>query len=608
MKTYFRILSYAKPIGRYLPPFIIFTLLSVLFSLIYFSMLIPVLNVLFNQVAIESQNTYPQFKWTVDYFKDLFNYYFIDIIQSYGKADALLFVTLIIIVSVLLANLFRYLAGLTLATVRVNVLKNLRMSVFNKVSELHLGYFNNERKGDILSRMSNDVQEVENSVVSTLKVVFREPAIIIGYFFLLFSMSFKLTFFTLIVFPVSGIFISEIAKRLKRKAIQSQESQGRLLGIIDETLSGMRIIKAFTARNYILSKFQKEVTKYSKINISMARKNELASPASEFMGVVVVGCILLYGGNLVLRNESTLSASEFITYIGVFSQILVPAKSISSAFSNIQRGLASGERIFKIIDTSVEIKDKPNAVVVKGFKNAIQFKDVSFAYEKEFVLKNINLTIQKGKTVALVGSSGGGKSTLADLVARFYDPTEGDVCIDDIPLTDCNTDSVRKLMGIVTQESILFNDTIFNNIAFGIPDAKEEDVIKAAQIANAHDFIMQTELGYQTVIGERGSKLSGGQRQRISIARAVLKNPPILILDEATSALDSESEKLVQEALTNLMKNRTSIVIAHRLSTIQHADEIIVIQNGEITERGTHEELIDNEGFYKKLNSMQSVS
>ncbi|WKN29977.1 ABC transporter ATP-binding protein [Porifericola rhodea] len=611
MKTYLRILSFARPYGEYIPQYLIFTTLSIIFGLVNFTMLIPLLEVLFNQVDQEVQQeivSKPEFAFNIDYIVSLFNYHFSNIIEEFGKVGALIFICSIILTSVFLTNLFKYIAGLTLAKIRARVIKKLRTRIFDQVSRLHLGYFSNERKGDVMSRITNDVQEVESSVVSTLKVVFRDPATIIGFFAVLFFMSFKLTIFTLIVMPISGTIISEITKRLKRKATQSQESLGRIVNILDETLSGMRIVKAFNAREWIGEKFGEEVDRYAKINVSMARKQEAASPLSEFMGVSVVTGILLYGGILVLNDNSALAASEFLTYIILFSQILPPAKSISNALSSIQRGLASGERIFKTIDTLPQIEDKEDAVEIEGFHKDIQFDHVSFAYEDEHVLKEINLQIEKGKTVAIVGPSGGGKSTIADLIPRFYDPVGGKILIDGIALTDAKIDSVRKLMGIVTQESILFNDTIFNNIAFGKPEASEEEVINAAKIANAHEFILNTPQQYQTVIGERGTKLSGGQRQRLSIARAVLKNPPILILDEATSALDSESEKLVQEALTNLMKNRTSIVIAHRLSTIQHADEIVVVQKGEIIERGKHEQLVEMGGLYYKLTEMQTVS
>lgn len=617
MKTYLRILGFAKPLAKYVPQYIIFTLLSIIFGIVNLTLIKPLFDVIFEQVEAEKIAEYsqkPSFNLTIDnlnnlldYLVHLFNYYLVQSIEEYGKLGSLGYICLIIVISVLLSNLFKYLSAIILAQIRANVIENLRKTAFEKISFLHIGYFSNERKGDILSKLTNDVQEIESSVVNSLKVAFREPATIIIYFIVLFVMSYKLTLFTIIFLPISGWIISTIAKRLKKKATQSQESLGKVVGIIDETLSGMRVVKAFNARKYITDKFEKEIKRYADINVNMARKNELASPLSEFMGVFVVSVILLYGGNMILNNTSTLDASGFLTYIIIFTQVLTPAKAISNSFSTIQRGLASGERIFKIIDTRPEIKNIEGAKCIENFKTGIEFKNVSFAYEKEVVLKNINIKVEKGKTIALVGPSGGGKSTISDLVPRFYDPTEGEVLLDGISLKEYETESVRKLMGIVTQESILFNDTIFNNIAFGLTDARPEDVEKAAKIANAHEFIIKTENGYQTEIGERGSKLSGGQRQRISIARAVLKNPPILIMDEATSALDSESEMLVQEALTNLMKNRTSIVIAHRLSTIQHADEIIVIQHGEIVERGTHDSLVKQEGLYNKLIMMQSL-
>ena len=404
-----------------------------------------------------------------------------------------------------------------------------------------------------------------------------------------------------------GFLISWIVKKLKKKAVLSQESLGRIVNLMDEVFSGMRIIKGFNAKDYVDDLFEKETMTYRKINISMARKNELASPVSQFLGIVVVASLLVYGGTLVLNEQGGLQAGELLAYIAVFSQIINPAKSISQSLSNIQRGIVSADRIFKLIDEQPKIENEPNATILQGFNNEIEFRNVSFAYDKETVLKNINFTVEKGKTVALVGSSGGGKSTMADLIPRYFDPTDGEILIDGHPLTSVTAESLRALMGIVTQESILFNDTVFKNIAFAMPNAKLEDVIQAAKIANAYDFIMDLEHGFETNIGERGGKLSGGQRQRLSIARAVMKNPPVLILDEATSALDSESEKLVQEALANLMKNRTSIVIAHRLSTIQHADEILVMQKGEIVERGNHQTLLQQNGVYTKLINMQSI-
>ena len=518
-----------------------------------------------------------------------------------------MFVCGVVLVSVMLTNLFRYLSAIISARIRLDVVKYLRMDVYNKVSRMHLGFFSSERKGDLMSRITNDVQEVEVSVLNSPKSLLREPATIIFYFIALFVISYKLTFFTLLILPLAGGALGYIVKKLKKKAVQSQESLGRIVNILDETLGGMRIIKAFNARDYIASKIDQETDYYRKVNLSYSYRRELGSPISEFLGIAIVTLILYIGGSLVLDDESTLSASEFIAYLAIFSQIISPAKAFSQGLSAVQKGIASGERIFKIIDIQPSIRNAPDAKPIERFDESLEFDRVSFAYDKEHVLKNINLKIEKGSSVALVGPSGGGKSTLADLIPRFYDPSAGEVKIDGQSIKAYDIDSVRALMGIVTQESILFNDTVFNNIAFGLENPDKEEVIRAAKIANAHDFIMELDEDYETNIGDRGMKLSGGQRQRISIARAVLKNPPILILDEATSALDSASEKLVQEALSNLMKNRTSVIIAHRLSTIQHADKIVVIQNGEIIEQGTHDELLAKGGMYKKLSVMQNT-
>ncbi len=608
MKIILRIFGYAKKLNLFIPQYIIFVLLGVIFSVFNLALIVPLLDVLFKQETAEVIVRPESFEFSTSYLKDSFYYYFTQIINQYGEKQALLFVCVVVLTSVLMANLFRYLSAIISARIRLDVVKYLRMDIFNKVSRMHLGYFSNERRGDLISRVTNDVQEVEVSILSSPKSLFKEPVTILIYFIALFVMSFKLTLFTLIILPTAGGALAYLVKKLKRKAVQSQDSLGRIVNILDETLGGMRIIKAFNAREYVQKRIDDETSFFRRVNLSYSIRKELGSPISEFLGICIVTIILWVGGSYVLDNDSTLSASGFIAYLVIFSQIISPAKAFSTGISEIQKGIASGNRIFKVIDTIPEIQNKPNAIVLDGFKEKLVFENVSFSYEKDQqVLKNVNLEIKKGKTIALVGQSGGGKSTLADLIPRFYDVTEGDIKIDGISLKDLNIDSVRKQMGIVTQESILFNDTIFNNIAFGIEGANEEAVINAAKIANAHNFIIELENGYQTNIGERGLKLSGGQRQRLSIARAVLKNPPILILDEATSALDSESEKLVQEALGNLMQNRTSIVIAHRLSTIQHADEIVVIQSGEVIERGTHKELLAKGGTYKKLSGMQNT-
>ncbi|MBX0335533.1 ABC transporter ATP-binding protein/permease [Pontibacter sp. HSC-14F20] len=612
MKTYLRILQFAKPYSRFVPLYTIYTVLGIIFGLLNFTLLIPLLSVLFGTVGADDAaamvTTKPEFSFSLEYFKDFFNYHFGQVILEKGRQGALLFVCIIIVCSVFLSNLFKYLALRVVGALRAHVVKKIRHATYERVTQLHMGYFSNERKGDLMTRMTVDIQEVENSVVNTMTVVIREPISIIAFFVVLFTMSVKLTLFTLILLPLSGILIAGIAKRLKRAAQQGQESLSFILTIIDETLSGIRVIKAFNAEPYIMDKFNQQNDRYAHLQRSIANKRDLASPFSEFMGVTVVAGLLWFGGNLVLNQQSELKAEEFITYIVLFSQVLVPAKAMSAAFSNIQRGLVSGDRILKVIDTEPQVTDKPDAKVLPEFRHEIDFRDVNFSYGDHTVLQNINFSIEKGKTVALVGPSGGGKSTLADLIPRFYDPTAGSILIDGHDIRDYTSVSVRDKIGVVTQESILFNDTIFNNIAFNKTDATEEEVMAAAKIANAHEFIVKTPEGYQTLIGDRGSRLSGGQRQRLSIARAILQNPPILILDEATSALDTESEKLVQEALTNLMKNRTSVVIAHRLSTIQHADEIVVLQQGSIVERGTHEDLLQQGGLYAKLTQMQLVS
>ena len=606
MRIFLRIISYARNIGQKLALFFLFSILGIIFGAFNIVLVMPMLKVLFKQGTTTAVvPDLPPFTLSAEYVVTVFNHFFLGIIRDNGQLDALLFVCGLIVACVILANVFRYLERVMATKIRADLVKNIRMDIFKSVTKLHIGYFNNERKGDLISRFTNDVQEMENAVMSSLKAVLKEPITIIVYFLILFTISAKLTLFTLLVLPLTGGVLAEIIKRLKRQATKTQESLGRIVNILDETFSGMRVVKAFNARNYILRKMDEESTYYRKVSKSMSYKNEMASPVSEILGVLIIAGIIFFGGNMVLSDESTLQPEVFLGFLAIFSMIIQPAKEFSNGITALQRGTASAKRIFTLIDTQPLIENKANAVILKSFEKSIIFKNVNFAYDADLVLKNINLSVEKGKTVALIGPSGGGKSTLADLVPRFYDPTAGEVCIDDISLRDYEIESLRKQMGVVTQESILFNDTIFNNIAFGMPDVSEDAVMQAAKIANAHDFIMQTEQGYQTRIGERGSKLSGGQRQRISIARAVLKNPPILILDEATSALDSESEKLVQEALFNLMKNRTSLVIAHRLSTIQHADEIVVIQEGQVAERGTHDQLIQLRGLYWKLSTIQ---
>lgn len=608
MKTFFRVLQYANGFTSKLIQFFIFSILGIVFSAVSLVSVIPMLQVLFDQVKTATVPAKPEFTFSAEYFIKLFEYHFISVIHEYGKPEALLFVCLCIVAAVLIGNTFRYLERVVASQLRIDIVRNLRTAIFEKVTRLQISFFNNQRKGDLISRFTNDVGEVENAVMNSLKAVLKEPLTIITYFAILFFLSAKLTLFTLIVLPIVGGVLGEIVRRLKKQAAQSQESLGRVVNILDETFSGMRVVKAFNARGYILRKMDEENSYNSRVNMSMAYKNELASPVSESLGVMIIAGILWYGGQMILSGEGELTAPQFLGFLTLFASVIQPAKAFSTGLTQLQKGIASARRIFEMIDTEPIIENKPNAVVLQNFNSSIEFRGVSFAYDKEFVLSQIDLKVEKGKTIALVGPSGGGKSTLADLVPRFYDPTKGEVLIDGMSIREYEIESLRKHMGVVTQESILFNDTIFNNIAFGMPNVRQEDVEHAAKIANAHEFIVKTEKGYQTLIGERGSKLSGGQRQRLSIARAVLKKRPILILDEATSALDSESEKLVQEALFNLMKNRTSLVIAHRLSTIQHADEIVVIQGGRIVERGTHAELSKLNGVYKKLSDIQSTT
>ena len=611
MKTYFRLLSFAKPIEKFAIPYIIATLLAILFNTLNLALLAPLLQTLFGGdsstgvAAAKVVTVKPE--WTN--LSGTFNYYVHYITEVYGKWGALKFVCCILIFSVILSNLFRYFSQRTMENLRVHTLLNLRRSVFNNVMDLHLGYFSNERKGDILSKVASDVQTVQFTVTATLQVVFKEPVQLIFYIVTLFLISVKLTVYSLLVIPVSAFIISRIVKRLRSQAKAAQESYGNMISYLDEALTGIKIVKAFNAVGFIKNRFNDENKRYSHISRSMARRQQLASPVSETLGVIMIACIVLYGGYLIINHQSgDLDGAMFIAYIAIFSQVTRPAKALSDAFTNIHSGIAAGERVLALIDEKPLIVDAPNAVAITDFNESIHFKNVSFAYEEKPILTNVNLTIPKGKTVALVGPSGGGKSTMMDLIPRFIEPKSGEIFIDGKNINAVTMESLRALTGFVNQESILFNDSIYNNIAFGKTNATREQVEAAAKIANAHKFILETENGYDTNIGDRGTKLSGGQRQRICIARAVLANPPIMLLDEATSALDTESEKLVQDALNNLMKNRTSLIIAHRLSTIQNADIIVVLEAGKIVEQGTHQQLIANDGVYRKLIEMQTFA
>lgn len=611
MKVYRRLLSYARPFRWFVIPFFIFTILAVIFSVFQFALIIPLLNVLFNPDAGTVSNTAPAFSLSTSFFRDIF-YYEVYRLKAINPVYALYFITSIIVSAVLLTNLFRYLAQRTLIKARTLLVKRIREALFEKINHLHMGFFTKEHKGDLISRMNADVFEIEGVAANSLEVLFKEPSLVIGYFVALFAISTQLTLFTLFIIPVSALGIAFVQKKLKRDAKDAQASIGRLLTIMDETLTGMRIIRAFNATGFTLKKFSKENDFYRNASLQGFKRREMAPAFSEAAGVMVVAGILLYGGSLILKNGQSaagIQASEFIAFIAIFSQVLRPAKAMVIAGANIQRGRGAGERILEIIDKPIEITDKENAVELTAFKHSVEFRNVDFSYNDTPVLIDISFTIPKGKTIALIGASGVGKSTIADLIPRFYDVKSGAVLVDGIDVRDYKMESLRSVMSFVTQEIFLFNDTIFNNIALGRPDATEEEVIAAAKIANAHDFILQTENGYQTITGDRGIRLSGGQRQRLCIARAVLKNPSFLILDEATSALDTESERTVQEALSKLMKGRTTLVIAHRLSTIKEADEIIVLHDGKIIERGHHNELIEiDEGVYKKLTQMQQIA
>lgn len=600
-------------IAKYIIPYKSFAILSVSFNILFavFNLLsilafIPFLSLLFGNT--EAVLVEPEFELNVSYAKEMFNYKLTPYIEEQGKEGALFFICLVVAGLFLLKNLCRYLSKFFLAYIRSGVVRDLRKKVYAKILVLPLSYYSEEKKGDIISRITGDVQEVEWSIMNSLEMVFRDPISIILSLGAMISINGKLTLFSLVLLPISGLIIGRIGKSLKRTSSRLQIRMGELLSNVEETLSGLRIIKAFNAENASNQKFEGINSLYRNTMLRMFRKRDLASPLSEFLGSLVMVTLVWYGGNMVLDANIEFEAEDFIGYIAMFSQLLNPAKSLSTAYYNIQKGAASTERIDAVIEAENNIKEPQNPKEIDAFKESIEYKNLSFAYGEAKVLKNINLKIPKGKTIALVGQSGGGKSTMADLLPRFYDAIEGGIYIDNINIKNFRVKDVRALMGIVSQQSILFNDTVFNNIALGAENVSLEAVIEAAKIANAHEFIEKLPNGYDTNIGDGGGKLSGGQRQRLSIARAVLKNPPIMILDEATSALDTESEKLVQDALYKLMENRTSVVIAHRLSTIQHADEIIVMQDGEVAERGTHTTLIEQNGVYKKLTDLQAFA
>ena len=620
MKKLFSVLKYIKGYWGYASLNILFNVLFSFFSVFSITLVIPFLDLLFQQndkLIAYSMQPKPSLGFSANSVSEFFYYKMSTFITQHGtdavsiskgKLEALLFVCISVAVLIFCKNLFRYMAMFFLAPIRNGVVRDLRNKLMKKSLDLPLSYYSNERKGDIISRMTTDVQEIEWSIMQTLELVFREPLLIIISVIMLVNISPYLTLYVLLLLPIAGLVVSVVGKSLKKSAIKSKAVYGSLFSIMEETLGALKVIKGFSAEKFLLKKFASTNQLHYKLSVNIYRKTDLASPISESVVVAVLMFVMFLGGSMVLTDGS-LSAAAFMGYFAVASQILPPIKQITVAYNNIQKGVASEERIESILDADIKIYEPKMPMHLPSFENSIDFKNVSFAYTKGdqgYVLKNIAISIQKGKTIALVGQSGSGKTTLADMIPRFYDPSVGEICIDGISLKDLSIKTIRGFMGIVSQEPILFNDSIHNNIAFGIENASREDVIKAAKIANAHEFISAMSDGYDSNVGDRGSKLSGGQKQRISIARAILKNPPILILDEATSALDTESERVVQDALNSLMKNRTSIIIAHRLSTIVHADEIVVLQQGEIIERGNHQELLSKNGTYKRLYDLQS--
>jgi ATP-binding cassette, subfamily B, bacterial MsbA len=606
MNQFFNILKYAKPYKSYAIGHIISNILYALFGALSFIALIPMLDVLFKEDSIKviKEPVYQGISNLNNFYKDYMAYQ-INLYAQDDKAKALLFIIIFIIILFLLKNLFSYLAYYFMVFLRNGVVRDLRNAVYKKTVDLPLSYFSEQKKGDIMSRVTNDVATLQYSMLPVLELIFREPLSIIFTVIMMLIISVKLTLFVFIFIPLSGVIISRIGKSLKRKSDRVQKEQGSILSILEETLTGLRIIKGFNAEEKFNNKFQESSTRFYHFSNKLLNRQNLASPTSEILGIIVISILLWYGGQLVLV-EKTLDGPSFMAYIGLAYNILVPAKAISRGLYNIKQGNAAAERIQEIIDTPNPLKDKENAIVKTGFDSEIVFNNISFKYENEYVLKDFSLTIPKGKTVALVGQSGSGKSTIANLITRFYDVNQGSILIDGIDIRNLTTSSLRSQLGIVTQDAILFNDSIKNNLKLGKDNATDDDIIEALKIANAWEFVKDLPLGIETNIGDSGNKLSGGQKQRLSIARAVLKGPPIMVLDEATSALDTESERLVQIALENMMKNRTSIVIAHRLSTIQNADEIVVLNKGEIVEKGKHSELIAKKGIYKKLVDMQS--
>ncbi len=607
MESLKRLFAYAGPMHRYWPGFLLLSILSLIFGIANYALLGPFLSVLFESDTI-APVAKPEAAFTVEYVKTYFSYLLSTVVRASGPLKGLLFVSGVLVLACLGSNLSRYFCQRILVRLKTTVMKGLRKDLFEKISSLHIGYFNNERKGNILSTLSNDVNEIQNTVANSLHIMLRDPILIIGFLIMLFYMSPTLTLVSLIALPLTGLVVSAITRRMRADSVEMQGLMGQLLSQFEETISGARIIRAFNAGKYVSDRFEKTNELHRKMSRRVYNRQELASPTSEFLGITIAAAVLIYGGVLNMQGRLGMSWSSFIVYIMFYWKVLEPAKNLANCYASVRKGLVSCDRVFAILDIPVAIAEEDRPQSKKTFDEAICLNDVKFAYSGEPVLKGISLRIPKGKMVAIVGHSGAGKSTIADLLPRFWDVTSGSITIDGIDIRSLKLGDLTGLMGIVPQEPTLFNDTVAGNIAFGIEGASREQIVEAARIANADEFITTLEGGYDANIGDRGSKLSGGQRQRIAIARAVLKNPPILILDEATSALDTESERLVQDALTRLMANRTSLVIAHRLSTIRHADEIIVLQEGSIAERGTHEQLLEKGGIYSHLCKLQDFS
>lgn len=606
MSTFRRVLGYARPFTRYWPPYLVLSLFSVLFGIANYALLGPMLTVLFENESVAAEVARPEFSFTIGCVTSWFKYCLSRIVSAGGPVSGLAFVSGMLVVACFFSDLCRYLSQKILVNMKTTLMKNVRADLFSKVSSLNIGYFTERRKGDILSCISNDVNELQNSVASSFHVIFREPLLVIGFLVMLFYMSPRLTLVSLLALPVTAVFVTRITRYLRAGSIETQSLMGSILSRFDEAISGARIIKAFNAGKYVSDRFEEDNERHRRVSRKVFSRQELASPTSEFLGITIAAVVLFYGGWLNINGKLGMSWEQFIVYIMFYWKVLEPAKALANSYAALRKGLVSAERVFAILDTRSGIRESEHPQPVSNFESEVRFNDVSFSYGGEMVLKHIDLAIEKGSMVAVVGPSGAGKSTIADLLPRFWDVAEGSILLDGHDIRDLKIEDLRGLMGIVPQEPILFNDTVFNNIAFGMEGVTLEQVQAAAKVANADEFIARLENGYDTNIGERGSKLSGGQRQRLAIARAVLKNPPILILDEATSSLDTESERLVQDALQRLMANRTSLVIAHRLSTIRHADRIAVLQDGRIVETGTHEQLMEKNGLYEHLCSLQA--